>query len=453
MLIRRSCLLLTALAAGLPTLSYANDDLRTQVIAHNAALTYAVYSDTLSTAKQLEQAIAQLVAQPSEANLLAARQAWLAAREPYGQSEVFRFQGGPIDDLDDSGKLEAGKGPEPRINAWPLDEALIDYVAKNVDGNARNEDQPKTSFVQDLKFAISPDSLAAANEYKGNEANVATGYHAIEFLLWGQDLNQGQSSWDGKALRDTSAGQRPYTDYVAGKGCTSGLNKPDKAEVCKRRGDYLQAVSALLVRDLTHVTQAWAPEQDNYRAQFVKAEQAEQSLLKILLGMGSLSYGELAGERLMVALAAGSQEDEQSCFSDNTHRDLFTDALGIQNVYLGRYTQVDGKQLQGPSVKDLLSSKDSALADTLAQQLEATMQAAAVVDAKAKAGTPFDKLVEQFPGKDSEGRTVRNANLANNVLVHNAVEALQAQTASIEAAAKALLGEVQFEVEGSAALQ
>ena len=26
------------------------------------------------------------------------------------------------------------------------------------------------------------------HEIGGNEANVATGYHAIEFLLWGQDL-------------------------------------------------------------------------------------------------------------------------------------------------------------------------------------------------------------------------------------------------------------------------
>ena len=51
--------------------------------------------------------------------LVPARKAWLAAREPYGQTEAFRFYGGPIDDA---------KGPEGRINAWPLDEAYIDSV-------------------------------------------------------------------------------------------------------------------------------------------------------------------------------------------------------------------------------------------------------------------------------------------------------------------------------------
>lgn len=427
---------------------------RLEVVQHNAAIAYAAYSDSLETAKALQQAIAQLLAKPSAGTLEAARQAWLAAREPYLQTEVYRFQHGPIDDLNDEGRMVEGEGPEGRINAWPLDEAIIDYVARSVDGNSRNEDQPRLSLIQDVKFKISPQSLAQMNEYKGNEANVTTGYHAIEFLLWGQDLNQGEKSWDGKARRDSSPGQRPYTDYVVGKGCTSGSGKPDKPEICKRRGEYLKAAAQLLVDDLSRVTEAWAPNRpDNYRAEFTRPENVEQSLLKILVGMGSLGYGELAGERILVALAANSQEDEHSCFSDNTHRDIWGDALGIQNVYLGRYVRIDGSELKGPGIKDLLDGDQAALGEQLAKELEATLAAAKVLDDKAKEGLPFDRLIEQYPGKDGDGRPVLNANLANNILVNNVVVALQQQTGTLEQVAHALLGEVKFEIESSPAFQ
>ena len=70
--------------------------------------------------------------------------------------------------------------------------------------------------------------------------------------------------------------------------------------------------------------------------------------------MGSLSLGELAGERMKVALEANSYEDEHDCFSDNTHNSHYYNALGIQNVYTGSYKRVDGTELSGASLADLL---------------------------------------------------------------------------------------------------
>ena len=438
--------LITALT--LPAGAFAADV--AAVIEQNAVIAHAAYEDSLTSARTLREALAALVDNPSEASLDAARTAWREAREPYGQTEVYRFRGGPIDDLNDEGQLVAGEGAEGRINAWPLDEALIDYVAAQVDGNSSNSDQPAAGFIQDAGFEISPAGLAAVNEFGENEANVATGYHAIEFLLWGQDLNAGESAWDGESPRDATPGQRPYTDYVAGEGCTNGT-APAEATVCQRRGAYLLAAADLLIDDLARVTEAWAPGADNYRARFTDPANQDQSLLKMLVGMGSLSYGELAGERILVALAAASQEDEHSCFSDNTHRDIYLNALGIRNTYLGEYTRIDGSQISGPGIYDLLKASDAALAEQLKTQLDATQMAAQVIVDKADAGTPFDQLVAQYPGKDADDRPVLNANMANNLLVNNVVVALQTQTGSIEAAIAALLGEVSYEIEDSPA--
>jgi putative iron-regulated protein len=116
----------------------------------------------------------------------------------------------------------------------------------------------------------------------------------------------------------------------------------------------------------------------------------------MLVGLGSLSRGELAGERLEVALASQDQEDEQSCFSDNTHRDAVSDALGIENVWLGRYRRADGSVLQGVSLRDLVAAKDATLADKTTQQIRASVLAAEAIQ------PPFDR--EIIGGPDAPGR-------------------------------------------------
>ena len=275
------------------------------VVKHYAEMVYAVYSDSLSTAKTLQSAVDAFLAKPNDETLKAAKQAWVAARVPYLQTEAFRFGNTIIDDW------------EGQVNAWPLDEGLIDYVDKSYEhalGNpaaganiiANTEIQVGEEKV-DVKD-ITPEKLASLNELAGSEANVATGYHAIEFLLWGQDLNG----------TGPGAGNRPASDYLEGQGATGGHND--------RRRTYLKAVTDLLVTDLEEMVGNWAPNvADNYRAK-LEAEPVNDGLRKMLFGMGSLSLGELAGERMKVSLEANSPEDEQDCFSDNTHYSHFYDA-------------------------------------------------------------------------------------------------------------------------------
>ena len=346
------------------------------VAAHYAALVYANYADTLDAAKNLQAAVHAFTAQPSAETLAQARKTWLAAREFYGQTEAFRFYGGPIDN---------DNGPEGRLNAWPMDESFVDSVAG----------KPNSGLINNRKFTINAKNLMAQNE-RGGEENIATGWHAIEFFLWGQDLSE------------TGPGERNFEDFVDGK-----------APNADRRRQYLNVVTDLLVQDLNMLTQAWAPgAKNNYRAQFVKG--GKESVRKMLVGLGSLSRGELAGERLEVALSSQDQEDEHSCFSDNTHRDAVTNALGIQNVWLGQYQRADGTLLQGASLRDLVAAKDAALAEKTTQQIAASLQAAEGIQA------PFDR--EIMGDADAPGRQ----------RIQKAINSLTQQSKDLVAAANAV---------------
>ena len=380
-----------------------------EVTQHYADLAQATYQDSLTTAQALQAAVAALIATPSDATLQAARDAWKAARVPYQQTEAFRFGNPIVDDW------------EGRVNAWPLDEGLIDYVSAGY-GNEENA-LATLNVIATRTFTLSGAEINATiitpalisttlHEADGIEANVASGYHAIEFLLWGQDLNG----------TEPGAGARPSTDFLSGEGCTGGH--------CDRRAAYLQAATDLLVADLTEMTANW--DADGPARSAVTAD-PQAGLLAMLTGMGSLSYGELAGERIKLGLMLNDPEEEHDCFSDNTHNSHFYDGVGIRNVYLGTYTRTDGSVLQGPSLSELVAAANPAVDDQLTTELDASVAALQAVKDAGDAGKTFDTLIA--PG-----------NAEGEALIMAAVNALVTQTASIDRAVTALgLSKVKFE--------
>ncbi|SIQ91639.1 imelysin family protein [Marinobacterium stanieri] len=384
---------------------------------HYADIAEAVFADSLSAAKQLQQAINTLLDDPTDANLAAAREAWVAARVPYQQSEVYRFGNAIVDDW------------EGKVNAWPLDEGLIDYVdtthygtesdfngwySANIIANPELNIGGKSVDASTIDKALLAETL---HEIDGVEANVATGYHAIEFLLWGQDLNG----------TNKGAGNRPASDFDADN-CSNGN--------CERRRDYLKAATELLIDDLTEMADAWKTGGEARQQLMAKGELG--GLATITTGMGSLSYGELAGERTKLGLMLHDPEEEHDCFSDNTHWSHYYDALGIRNAYLGEYSRIDGSQVTGPSLSDLAKAADPALDQKMRDHLNATQAAAqAMVDA-AKQGETFDVLI-------AAGNTEGNAK------VQAFVDALTEQTQVLEEV-MATLGISDVELEGSDSL-
>ena len=322
------------------------------VIADYAKLAEAGYEDAVTGAKAFAAAVDDFLQAPDEARLARARRAWIAARIPYAQTEVYRFYDGPIDAV------------EGLINAWPIDENLIDYVDGAADAGVINHPERLP--------AITAGAIEALNE-KDGERNITAGFHAIEFLLWGQDLN------------DEGPGQRSSADYVAGRGRNAD-----------RRRDYLRITSLLLVEHLESVAEEWrAGRPGNYRARFV-ALAPEMAIARMLKGAGTLAGSELAGERLTVPYETKEQEDEHSCFSDNTQQDVLYDTIGLENVLAGRYTRSSGERLEGRGLIDLMAVIDPAVSRQLAQQSAAAVAAARLVPA------PFDRAIlgkDEAPGR------------------------------------------------------
>lgn len=401
-------LLIQSIAASLAiasSASFAATVTKEQVVEHYANIAHAVFADSLTTAQSLEKSIDQFLMTPSAAKLEEVKQAWLASRVPYQQSEVFRFGNAVVDDW------------EGQLNAWPLDEGLIDYVATDYQYELGNEGASANIIAnQTLKIGattidvstITPELIASLNEIGGSEANVASGYHAIEFLLWGQDLNG----------TNAGAGARAYTDFVVGSECTNNH--------CDRRAQYLKAAAQLLVQDLAWMEKQWsADEKANYRNELL-AESADNGLRKMLFGMGSLSLGELAGERMKVALEANSTEDEHDCFSDNTHNSHYYNEQGIYNLYTGSYQRQDGKVLTGPSLNDLVAQKDVQAAKEIQKQFDsARAEVGKLVTSAEKDNQHFDQLIAAN-------------NPQGNAIVNGAIMALVAQTASIERTASVI---------------
>lgn len=366
---------------------------------HYVTLAHARYTESLEEATRLFEALKELVNTPSGESHRNAKDAWIRAHRVYSSTEVFRFGNPNVDAW------------ETRVNAWPVDEGFLDYVSPGLyayeGGNPHafhnliaSDFQIAPSFIVEARSETDP----KAGVYRGftdNETNVATGYHAIEFLLWGQDLNR----------TPKEAGKRPFSDYVVGKSGTGGNNR--------RRGEYLLAIGGILLSDLNEAIQDWTPGNPSLYAESFLKLPVESRLDRMLLGMGGLSNGELAGERIQVALLASDQEEEQSCFSDSTHLALLENARSVESIYLGRHERRDGKTIQGPSLSGLVMELDADLDRRLRAQFEDTREAALALVARAETVEPFDQMIL---ADNEEGRRILN----------RLINALKTQTEALE---------------------
>jgi putative iron-regulated protein len=380
-----------------------------KIVKHYAEVAHAKYEDSLIMAKKLDKAIDALIATPSKKTLDEARAVWIKARVPYSQSEVYRFGNKIVDDW------------EGDVNSWPLDEGLIDYVDKSY-GTESDENALYVANVianksikidgKDVDAShLTPDFLKSLNGAGKVDANVATGYHAIEFLLWGQDLHG----------TGPGAGERPATDYDL-KNCTGGN--------CDRRAEYLKAASTKLIADLQEMTDDWAPDG---AATKEDEKDPKAGLVAILTGMGSLSYGELAGERMKLGLLLHDPEQEHDCFSDNTYNTYNNDIVGIESAYTGNYTRIDGTRMKGPSLHELVAAKDKAVDKEMMAKFAATDKAAAAMVKRGDTVEKYDQMI-------GEG------NAAGNAAVQHVIDGLLDQTKSIQRVIASLdLGTIKLE--------
>lgn len=327
------------------------EDPAAPVVRRYATNLFANYKDVADRTRALQAAVDTFVAAPSAAGLAATRQAWLDIRPAYGESEVSRFYGGPIDDV------------QGRVDEWPIDENFIDYTFGNPSGGIIND---PVNYPQ-----LTPQVLAVSDQ-RGGVENLSTGFHAIEFLLWGQRVDQ-----------TVGPGERPYTDYVDGGTATNQ----------ERRRTYLKAATDLLLADLESVAAEWDVSAPSSYGAMLVASPSQTGLTKILRGFGNMAISELLYERMNNPYVTQDRKDEQSCFSESTSIDLTSNALGVENAYLGRY-----HDLSGPSISDLVKAKDPALDARLRQKLADARAAVEAIPA------PFDHAVLSPPTSDANLR-------------------------------------------------
>ena len=396
-------------------LACSNEESFKKIVDSYIKIAHATYDDSLLTAKSLRNAIDYFLSNPTTENLALAKSAWLASRIPYQQTEVFRFGNTIVDNW------------EGKVNAWPLDEGLIDYVQKT--GVVNESENPlyasnvianNSIFINGKRVDatdINPKFLAEVlHEAEGIEANVATGYHAIEFLLWGQDLN-GNNSGNGI---------RPASDYDI-ENCTHSN--------CVRRAQYLKAAVDLLVQDLEEMVSYWT---DSGKATLMLKNNYSLAMSSILMGMGSLSYGELAGERMQLGLYLNDPEEEHDCFSDNTHNSHYYNQVGISNIYYANYKRINGNEINGYSLSDFIQNTNPKFSKVMDSKIQNATIALSNVRVRAENIESYDQMI----AKD---------NIEGNNTIQVAINALVDESKGFEELVK-IIGLKDIKFEGSDSL-
>ena len=339
--------------------TYAANDSINSLASSYANLVSYYYNEVSLSTQEMHNAIIKFVQAPDNNSLTNAKNKWIAARSIYGITEAFRFYGGPIDGVNKYGE----EGPEGLINAWPLNEAYIDYV----------KGSSNAGIINNLSLEINNDTIIAANMSE-DDADVSSGWHAIEFLLWGQDFSL------------ETAGIREASDYLP----TNEINI--------RRRAYLVATSALLLEHINWLSMEWLENGEGRKAFLNKNDPGGA----ILTGIATLAGFELSSERIATALDSGDPEDEHSCFSDQTHNDVKANFNGIINVYLGK--GLNGESFS-PSISEFVAKNNLKLHENILEIINETNISINNIT------VPFDKMLSEPKnglGRQAAEKTVSN---------------------------------------------
>ena len=234
-------------------------------------------------------------------------------------------------------------GPEGQINAWPMDEAYVDYV----DGNRAAGHRQRHRRAPDDH---APTCIVEANE-QGGETNISTGWHAIEFLLWGQDRSK------------TGPGARPASDYT-----TRAQRRPPR--------QYLRLATELLRADLRACATPGPSTGGNFRAAFLADP---DSALRPDHPRHRRADARRAGRR-----ADGRRARERATRRTSTRASATTRTPTSSTTSRGSAmsTSPSSRASRGPSLDSLVADRDPELPTSCAPQIDGS--------ARRGAGVPGD---------------------------------------------------------------
>ncbi|MEE3176190.1 MAG: imelysin family protein [Verrucomicrobiota bacterium] len=310
-------------------------DAKQLFVSNYSNIAEAASRSALSQGRILKEAISAFVKDPKAETHLLAKVSWMQARLPFLQSEFSRM-------IVERG--EVNHDISNLLNGWPIDPGLIDYTAKVPGENIINNKEKYPSITTELLRSIN---------LKAGKSGFTTGYHVIEFLLWGEDSER------------SSSGKRSFKDY-----------DKSNSELAKRRADYLVACCDLLIEDLENLVSEWDHESKNNLRSHLESMPSDQAIRKILRMVSVLADG-LAESQIGSIISKESVFKEQSTFSDTTHFDFLHTVAGISNLAAGAYVGLDGKlQVMGLGLIGLAEQAPNARAEKIRSLINDAMKSA-----------------------------------------------------------------------------
>ena len=282
------------------------------------------YSDLKEKNSDLYLSVVDFGNAPSDAKFQAICDAWLAAREPWEQSEAFLF--GPVADF----------GLDPNMDSWPLDQEAIVNTLKSQQWN-------------DMKWEGDYDeddeAIAAAQNVRG--------FHTLEFLAFR----------DGKA--------RTLTDQAASDNAADYVYNETNATAWAQ---YMRNTAQLLVDDVTLLCNEW---EDSYANEFKKhnggdftsglscIEQLIDGCIDIAGEVGGAKIGEpydlyMSGKKTEALYAV------ESWYSWHSRDDYTNNIYSIRNAYYGSR---DGS-IHNNSLSKLVAKYDQELDQKVKQAID-----------------------------------------------------------------------------------
>ena len=117
---------------------------------------------------------------------------------------------------------------------------------------------------------------------------MSTGFHAIEFLLWGERADQTQGP-----------GNRPFTDFVDG----------GTAQNQARRRTYLQVATQMLLDTMRGLDAEWdLTDPASYGAKLVAGD-PKDGVTKMFRGLSQMAISELFYERMDDPIVSQNRKD------------------------------------------------------------------------------------------------------------------------------------------------
>jgi putative iron-regulated protein len=350
-----------------------SDDLKMAFRDNYAEIAFAVYDDAYRAALDLQTLVDAFVAIPTLPGLAACKDQWVLAHIPYSQSEIFTGAMGPIDG--DSIHYAS------RINGWEMEPAYLDYLS----------DSTNAGIVSDTNNHPMIDrAVLRALHQKGDAQRIMLGYHVIEFMLWGED---------DRVIIDQQAGDRPVADYSAGD---------SSAVIPFRRRALLKAATDQLVEDLGVMANQWnSTVANNYRREYISSYSPGKSTRLAMTGVVSFMQFELGRNRILSTLESFDPNREESAFSDNTHRDIYYNALGMRNILRGRYGRIDSTYVEGTSLLEIFEEFDEEEAEQITNLMQEIITLASEIEAPYDYAVSLEQETQEGPISDLQFKLER----------------------------------------------